>query len=192
MYLCTVIYEIFFIFFIFLIYIIIMKFFTFFFWLYCIPFFAIAQNCACQKADFQSSYDSASVIFVGKVTEFTTNWMSGGMKATFAASKKWKDVGENLMVVNTPFPQNCGYTFEVGKEYLVYAKKNRVTYKTSTCYRTVPIENAEEDLAKLGKSGTIGTGKAKYFVIGMSLWVVGSSLFILFVILRKRKKKGNV
>ena len=167
-----------------------MKQIAFFFFTFFTFTYTFSQECTCQKPDFQAAYDSAAVVFLGKVTEFTTNWVSGGMKASFQVSQKWKSEGESFIVVNTPFPQNCGYTFEVGKTYLIYAQKKRVTHKSSACYRILPIENAQEDLEKLGKSNKIGTGKAQYFIIGMCLWMLGSSMFILFVVLRRRQKKS--
>lgn len=151
-------------------------------------FCAEAQACDCKMPDFQAAYDSASHIFIGKVTEMTTNWMSGGMKATFVVSKNWKSPTEQLMVVNTPFERNCGYTFEVGKEYLVFANK-KFTYKTNACTRNILLENAEKDIELLGKSGKIGTGKAKYYIWGMGISTVLGILVLLYVVLRKRKKR---
>ena len=46
--------------------------------------------CDCEKPTFQAAYDSANLIFVGKATEVTTNWMSGGWKATFVVENSWK------------------------------------------------------------------------------------------------------
>jgi hypothetical protein len=45
---------------------------------------------------------------------------------------------------------DCGYPFEVGKSYLVYAHKDGEVLRTNICTRTRPMDIAEEDLTALG------------------------------------------
>jgi hypothetical protein len=57
----------------------------------------------------------------------------------------------------------CGYEFEKGKSYIIYAQKSqrgadgeeKVLY-TNTCTRTKPLDEAKEDIEGLGKGTPVG------------------------------------
>jgi hypothetical protein len=84
----------------------------------------------------------------------------------------WKGPSFAMVSVATgPDSAACGYEFQVGEEYLVYAYSAMPTYTYSTdiCTRTRLLSNATEDLASLGtalvvptEESTWGTMKALY------------------------------
>lgn len=149
--------------------------------------YAIA--CDCTKPTFQAAYDSANIIFVGKATEVTTNWMSGGWKATFVVENSWKMPTEGILIVNTPWEKDCGFRFEVGQKYLIYAKK-KFTTKTNVCHGTRLLAEANEDLQALGEGiKPASKNSASFFItLLMGLSVLGFTL-LAYVVMRGRNKK---
>ena len=79
--------------------------------------------------------------------------------AFFEVDSYWKSPDEKdyeELVVTTAIDHGaCGYDFETGKSYLVYATAwSRDSLSTSIGTRTQLLENAQEDLAFLGKGKT--------------------------------------
>lgn len=54
--------------------------------------------------------------------------------------------GESVEVTTGAGAGDCGYDFEAGRDYLVYAYRNGHRLATGICNRTRPVEEAEEDL----------------------------------------------
>ena len=72
-------------------------------------------------------------------------------EATFRVITVWKGVPQEVIPVHTSFHGTmCGYNFEVGFEYLVYARESDGALHTSICSRTRPRHDAGEDLQALG------------------------------------------
>jgi hypothetical protein len=60
------------------------------------------------------------------------------------------DPGREVVVRTAPDTAMCGFPFEVGRSYLVYASRDDAgRYGTSICSRTRPLEGAEDDLSLL-------------------------------------------
>jgi hypothetical protein len=119
---------------------------------------------ACEVTSLQSIGEaeaSSSAIFSGKVTEFNIVAISSGIKdvrvALFEVDRYWKNPAETEYsrerVVFTAIDSGaCGYDFEIGKSYLVYAHtQENGSLETSIGTRTMPLENAQEDIAVLGE-----------------------------------------
>ena len=68
-------------------------------------------------------------------------------------ARRWKGAAADTVTVRTP-PNGavCGYAFEVGREYLVYADgaEGADGLRVYLCSRTRPLADAGEDLAALG------------------------------------------
>ena len=74
-----------------------------------------------------------------------------GKEATFRVITTWKGTPQEVIRVETSFYGTmCGYNFEVGFEYLVYARESDGVLHTSICSRTRPRHDAGEDLQALG------------------------------------------
>lgn len=115
-------------------------------------------------APSQQMIDSSSAVFSGKVARFEKFSLGGeaGEKriAFFEVDRYWKEppptnVGyKQLIVITEGHHAACGYDFEVGRSYLVYATK--WWYDTESLYTglgsgTQPIEDAQEHLEFLGE-----------------------------------------
>jgi hypothetical protein len=69
--------------------------------------------------------------------------------------RSWKKARCGTVVVQTPSDSAmCGFGFEVGKSYLIYADMQKGKLSTNLCSRTRTIEEAGEDLAALGEPET--------------------------------------
>lgn len=100
--------------------------------------------------------DSARV-FNGKVTKVVMPEDGAYSQVTvyFAIQKTWKGKARKTLILKTGLGGgDCGYRFEVGKTYLVYAystdeqmpNNNGVTLETNICSRTQILNRATKDI----------------------------------------------
>ena len=72
----------------------------------------------------------------------------------FEVSAVWKGtVHEDMYITTPPSDGACGFTFDVGEEYIVYAYDSNYDdggYSTGICSRTALLGDAKEDLDELG------------------------------------------
>ncbi len=131
-----------------------------------------ASACLCVGAEgskkeiVKDALSDSEAVFSGEVVDFenTPNitmmegemvTMMGGNTATATAtlrvSEVWKGPERQTMQIGTA-PNDgvsCGYPFEEGKEYLVYAS-GKQDPEASGCSETKPLSEAGADLALLG------------------------------------------
>lgn len=116
------------------------------------------------QQEFKREFKKAKAVFSGKVMSIDDkcreNVSGCDVRITFEVNKSWKYIRKDIVVVMTGSPQgdNCGFFFEVGQEYLVFAfDEGGAGLETHICSRTKPIadEQAGEDLKRLGKSLTL-------------------------------------
>ena len=99
--------------------------------------------------------DQADAVLAGTVLEITTETQPGlpvGRRTVrLQIEKIWKgqDCGE-LTLTTGLGDADCGYGFEVGKSYLIYAFQENGGLATNICTRTAKVDQAAEDLAVLG------------------------------------------
>lgn len=92
------------------------------------------EGCGCTQrpehaASALSGYGSA---FAGRVDSVVVG--SEATRATFRVFRAWKGSRDRTLVVTTPLA--CGVTFEPGRDYLVYAKKDGAALRTDACSPT--------------------------------------------------------
>ena len=129
-----------------------------------------ASACSCvmlpgsQKERAEQALSDSDAVFAGEVVDFenTLNitMMEGEMvtmmggntaTATLKVSEGWKGPERQTMQIGTA-PNDgvsCGFPFEEGKEYLVYAS-GKQDLEASGCSETKPLSEAGADLALLG------------------------------------------
>lgn len=123
--------------------------------------------CSCVQPDSPlTSLSEAEAVFAGQVTDIDvpagiTFSSLDPVKATFSVSQSWKGSIEKIITVSTPRGSaSCGFGFEMGQEYLVYAYGNDNDLQVSLCSRTNLLAQAGDDLSALGQ-GEIITGEPK-------------------------------
>ncbi|MBK7393419.1 MAG: hypothetical protein IPI64_08980 [Chloracidobacterium sp.] len=110
------------------------------------------------KTQVTTSKKEATVIFAGKVLSirYSAEKMNGTplkAYAKIAVERSWKGPLNELIEVET---ENicciCGYTFEIGKTYIIYSySPNPGTINVSSCSRTAQITDTSPDEKYLGK-----------------------------------------
>lgn len=124
-------------------------------------------DCLCgQNRTVKESLARADVVFSGQVEKIEAapaeqagpkhEW--AGRKVTLRVAEFWKGrPGMTIDIYTAASTNECGYAFERGQRYLVYADKvteqGQATGKFSTtrCDRTRPLAGAKDDLRELGR-----------------------------------------
>ena len=81
------------------------------------------------------------------------------VKVYFNVSKVWKGTSyKTFFVITERYGDTCGYSFEVGEDYIVYSYGNEDLLHTNICTRTNSLSrpkyyrsNPQEDLEELGE-----------------------------------------
>ena len=122
-----------------------------------------ASACSCLPTTPQQSLKNSGTVFAGRVIDVVDEGEMRpevsrpllGYKVTFEVSNVWKGQPNRQFVVRTSGSSaSCGYSFEKGKEYLVYASNQGSELETGLCSGTKPLANARPDLAVLGRGKT--------------------------------------
>lgn len=109
------------------------------------------EACSCNTpGDPIQAADASSAVFVGKVVMLDRG--KDNLIATLQVNKRWKGDLDPQLTVYTPLSEaSCGFTFEKGKDYLVYATKKDGVLQVSFCSRTKLLSEAKADLDALNK-----------------------------------------
>ena len=114
--------------------------------------FASAEKafaCSCEaslepeKKQVQEAFTSSGAIFSGeviKVNESQTD--KNSLLVKFKATKLWKgELKREIIITTNKDSAMCGYGFEVGKKYLVYANGLKNDLFVDNCSRTTNMSN---------------------------------------------------
>jgi len=108
-----------------------------------------AAACSCMQQTQEDAAQNAVAIFEGRVTRIENP--SGQPKVHFQVVRSFKGSSQESLAASTANSSaSCGYGFEEGKSYLVYASQEEGALWVSLCSRTALIADASEDLGKLG------------------------------------------
>lgn len=128
-------------------------------------FFTIYEgySCSCaSKPPVKTNWERANEVFIGRIIKVdSTHFGNNGAMIysyTVRIVKSFKEEFQETRDLRTIISQDsasCNYIFNVGKEYLIYAKSDSNTLASSICSRTNLIEFVEEgeflELEKLDK-----------------------------------------
>ena len=113
--------------------------------------------CSCVRPESpDKELERATAVFAGKVTAIDRGdglFNSGltPVEVTFQVSEVWKGPAQATLIVHTGWGGgDCGYGFQPGNEYLVYAHGSETELKASICSRTASLATAVTDLTTLG------------------------------------------
>jgi len=121
---------------------------------------SLASACSCiYLENTQAKLDNAAYIFSGEVIDIQTSEAYANQEmqeATIRVINHWKPSSfpesVNLKVyANRDSDANCGYNFEEGKEYLIYAYLDSETNKISTnsCMGSLELDKAQQEIKYL-------------------------------------------
>ncbi len=118
-----------------------------------------ARACTCalplsnltHKQQVKKAKNESSAVFVGKVMKVVRNPDEFGVSVKFQVDKIWKGkLSRDVTIFTGRGGGDCGYQFEVGGTYLVYATGVRERLSTSICLRTASW-SVDGDVKHLGK-----------------------------------------
>ena len=122
-------------------------------------------------------FKKATAVFSGKVIEIKKaklnigNGMFLQKRVKFDVAKSWKGVEKKTVLLFTGRGGgDCGYGFEKGESYLVYAF-GKDSLSTSICTRTRTLANAQEDLKALERLPVQPLGKLRTTWANIKLFV---------------------
>jgi hypothetical protein len=109
------------------------------------------------KQQVKEAQKQSRAVFVGKVMQVLQQPDSSDVVVRFRVEKSWKgNLPREVIVVTGQGGGDCGYRFEVGGKYLVYAYgPNETSLGTNICQRTAALSEARADIKHLGKSKTL-------------------------------------
>ena len=119
---------------------------------------ATARACSCAPSTVEAYFEKADLVFEGRVAEMVPARESGACKGfcgeavavRFAVVQRWKGAVEETQIIHTRRSgAACGFPFEEGRSYLVYAVERGSGHLAHLCGGTRMRENAGEHLSFL-------------------------------------------
>lgn len=115
--------------------------------------------CSCALPTKQSlskqikrSYQNSTAVFYGEVTEITQKPENYYVTVKLKVERSWKNQAKSEVIIQTGRGGgDCGYRFEIGKKYLVYAHGSESSLGTNICSRTSISDADSKYLDKIKK-----------------------------------------
>ena len=130
---------------------------------FCVIFIALSASdisaCTCDllignkslEKQVKEAYKKSSAVFIGEVIEVIKNPNVFFVEVRFKVEKTWNSESENEITITTGRGNgDCGYKFEVGEKYLVYAYGDKNNLGTNICRRTSFL-SGNKDIELLNK-----------------------------------------
>ena len=122
------------------------------------PLTSYACSCA-EPYPVKEELERSSAVFSGKVVEIVDKNKSKAIQSSadpiavrFEVEESWKKISQTQIIVYTERSSaSCGYRFDLGKEYLVYAHEADGELWANICSRTALLTAAVNDVQELGK-----------------------------------------
>ena len=157
-----------------------------------------AYACSCAPASIHGVLSRSEAVFSGEVVEIEEGpplpEYGSSFRVTLRASEVWKGPRRDTLEVNTPRQgAACGYHFEEGREYLVFADEWKQGLEVNACGGTQRLTEAQADLEVLGagKEPTGGEaladtsgGVSAGAMVGVAGLALAASLLVLVRLVR--------
>lgn len=150
-----------------------------------------AQACSCMMpAPPVESMDQSAAVFSGKVVALEKADMS--INVNFEVAQVWKGGIDKEVILTTALDSAaCGYAFEEGKDYLVYAYEHEGALETGLCSRTALLADAQEDVEALGAGQEPSASLSEYnpTTFNPIVIVIGAGIVLIlggFILFRNR------
>ncbi len=128
------------------------------------------------------SLERSDAVFVGRVLDIDKKFLGFEYNVRFEVEKYWKGISEKNVTIETDSGGGaCGYRFEKGEEYLVYAYGDD-TLSTNRCSRTRLLANAQKDLLSLG-DGYLPTDSGSNYVPQISDFNLIAAIVVIAIVL---------
>jgi hypothetical protein len=144
-----------------------------------------AFACSClQPAPPLKALAESDAVFSGTVVSLSEPMLPTSsadlMSVEFDVAQVWKgDISQKEEIHTALSSASCGFNFEAGRDYIVYANEYGGRLQASLCSRTSLLSDAQEDLQALG------AGKAALVAQDTSPVVIGlywAGAFLILII----------
>jgi hypothetical protein len=104
------------------------------------------------KQQINKARKNANAVFSGRVLEITKQPQNFYVSVRLLIKDSWKGNSPKEITITTGIGNgDCGYPFEVGESYLIYASGDENRLSTHICQRTKNLSDSAQDLQVLGK-----------------------------------------
>jgi hypothetical protein len=100
----------------------------------------------------KKAYKDSQAVFSGKVLKIHRNEKLFYIEVRFQVEKSWKNKLAKEITITTGLDSaGCGFSFESGEKYLVYAYRSTKNLETNICTRTNLLAQTNKDLVVLNR-----------------------------------------
>jgi hypothetical protein len=118
--------------------------------------------CSCLDPGIRGRFKQADIVFAGKAVSIDDS--KGFPEVHFDVDRSWKGVGANTVSVLTARDgASCGAEFDVGKDYLIYARLKGTAFVTGLCDGTHAVAEGDSEVIYL----TWFHGPLPYWIIAL-------------------------
>lgn len=156
-----------------------------------------AQACSCSgPRPPDEMFEKSTAVFAGTVVSIETGDYSRTVH--FGVERAWKGVSARTLALTTAGSgASCGYDFDKGKEYVVYAHgSEESSLEASMCSRTQLLADAYDDLAYLGEGYIPAPGQpivvkepGDPFLPFIGIGVAVTAAIVLFTLRKSKQQK---
>lgn len=114
-----------------------------------------AWACRCTPPAFEQAWRDSALVFAGTALSIELVQRPGSgvqsLRVSFRVQRSAQpSQDQSIIIVETEaIGSTCGYPFEIGRQYFVYAARFGEAWTTDQCSRTKPIAWASDDLHRL-------------------------------------------
>lgn len=99
-----------------------------------------ACSCVPPSQTTNEDFQKAAAVFTGRVLDVQRKDDSNTVTIKIAVQKYWKGkISKEVKITTAKDSAMCGFNFEVGKDYLVYASETDGKLSTTICSRTAQV-----------------------------------------------------
>jgi len=136
-------------------------------------------------------YRQSDAVFAGTVLDINSSPLDP-VNVTFAVSRVWKGASTTMVALTTSNSgASCGFSFQRGVEYLVYAKNYNDQLSTGLCSGTKLLSQAQNDVYWLDHP-TAPTAPLNYFLIVLAISAVAVMSTSVWLIRRWNSRPPKV
>jgi hypothetical protein len=142
-----------------------------------------------------AEFDQAAAVFAGRVVRIDLREGPGAppyspVRVILEVETVWKGPLRSTIEVFTAVDEGaCGFNFNVGWRYLVYARASGDALQASSCTRTAVLSHAGEDLAALEEGIQVIDGWRSGRTQAVLLLGLVAATLLLWVVRKVRREK---
>lgn len=122
-----------------------------------------AHACSCipPKPPLES-LEASDAVFAGRVIRIDNLRLDYNLRIVIEVEEQWKgDLGDRVEIITANNSAACGFNFDKGTRYIVYAHRYEGDLHTGLCSRTASLDAAQEDLKAFDAEHLLTSGGSR-------------------------------